>query len=264
MKVNQPSVADVPVVVAGTGNLAHHLPALLQQAGMRISYWTGRDKSAVAEMARMSNAEALPEWLPTGLGKPHLVFLAVSDTAIPVLAQPWVEAGHIVVHCSGSVSSAAVGEQGGVLYPLQTFSDKSNPDITNIPFFITAKNDATRRLLVNIAEHISGKAQVVDDEQRKFLHLSAVIVNNFTNHLVYLADQLLHQKGLDYRVLLPLMQETVQKLSQIAPDAAQTGPARRADHGVIESHLALLKNYPELRDVYTLLTNSILRKESEP
>ena len=264
MKNTPPSVAAMPVIVAGTGNLAHHLPGMLQLAGHKPTYWMGRDKNALAALAEKWGAEVLDDVHPSDLTMPHLLFLAVSDTAIPVLAAPWVAAGHVVVHCSGSVASESVGDAGGVFYPMQTFYGSSSPDLSKIPFFVTTKNDALRSFLVETAQKISGKVTVIDDEQRRLLHLSAVLVNNFTNHLVLLAEQLLQVNGLDYRSLLPLMQETVAKLERMSPEQAQTGPAQRADHGVIAAHLQLLENYPEVRDVYTLLTNSILRKESEP
>src|SRR5690242_21497823 len=45
------------------------------------------------------------------------------------------------------------------------------------------------------------------DEQRMKLHLAAVIVNNFVNHLYAMAEMYCKKEGLDFYLLLPLRSE---------------------------------------------------------
>jgi predicted short-subunit dehydrogenase-like oxidoreductase (DUF2520 family) len=62
---------------------------------------------------------------------------------------------------------------------------------------------------------------------------------------------------LDYTWLLPLMQQTLERLAHEDPEAIQTGPARRGDRATIQAHLQLLSTNPELANLYQLMSQSI-------
>ena len=89
------------------------------------------------------------------------------------------------------------------------------------------------------------------------MHLAAVFVNNFWNHLAVLSDEWCEANGLNGKLLLPLMKETAAKLLELKPAEAQTGPARRHDEITLKAHLALVENFPELKEVYALLSHQI-------
>ena len=50
------------------------------------------------------------------------------------------------------------------------------------------------------------------------------------------------KKKLDPKIILPLVSETANKLVQLRPIEAQTGPAIRKDMVTIKKHLHLLEN----------------------
>ena len=101
------------------------------------------------------------------------------------------------------------------------------------------------------------------DEQRKHLHIAAVFVNNFSNHLFALAQDYCEKHQIDYQLLMPLIHETISKIDTILPKQAQTGPARRNDHEIIEKHLQLLQDEDVyLYNIYKLLNGSILKMYS--
>jgi hypothetical protein len=110
-----------------------------------------------------------------------------------------------------------------------------------------------------LAGSISDDVREISSDQRKSLHLAAVFVNNFTNHLFQIGNELCGEHRLPFDILLPLIRETVQKLDHLSPLDAQTGPARRNDQKTMENHLHQLdnKNY---KDIYTLLSKSINEK----
>ena len=85
----------------------------------------------------------------------------------------------------------------------------------------------------------------------------AVMVNNFTNHLYALIEKYCKDEGLDFYLLLPLIQETAARLEDASPSKTQTGPAIRGDDATIEKHLDLLNKYPQLKKIYELFTESI-------
>jgi hypothetical protein len=65
------------------------------------------------------------------------------------------------------------------------------------------------------------------------------------------------KEGLDFKLLIPLIQETALSVTKLSPSKAQTGPAVRNDSSTIEKHLQLLKKYPDLEQIYKLFTESI-------
>jgi len=69
---------------------------------------------------------------------------------------------------------------------------------------------------------------------------------------------ILNDAGMDYKVLLPLLRQTISKLETLSPDEAQTGPAAREDMNVINSHLDMLKEKPRLQRIYSDITNEII------
>lgn len=103
----------------------------------------------------------------------------------------------------------------------------------------------------------SGKVAEAGDDARLKLHVAAVLVSNFTNHLYSLAEDYCHKEGLDFKQLLPLIEETALRIKNISPKKAQTGPAIRQDSETIHKHLDLLKPYPQLKNLYVLMTESI-------
>ena len=96
-----------------------------------------------------------------------------------------------------------------------------------------------------------------NDDDRLKLHVAAVIVSNFTNHLYVLAAEYCIKEGLDFKQLLPLIEETSLRIKTSSPKEAQTGPALRHDKETIQKHLELLKGYPQLKNIYLLMTESI-------
>jgi predicted short-subunit dehydrogenase-like oxidoreductase (DUF2520 family) len=93
------------------------------------------------------------------------------------------------------------------------------------------------------------------------LHVAAVMVNNFTNHLYKLAEDYCKNEGLDFRQLIPLIEETAERLKTISPADAQTGPAIRHDAPTIEKHLIILEKYPHLKEIYKIMTESIQQNQ---
>ena len=63
----------------------------------------------------------------------------------------------------------------GVFYPLQTFSKNKKVNFSNIPFFVEANSEKDATLLTDMALKISQDVRVISSEQRKYIHLAAVL-----------------------------------------------------------------------------------------
>ena len=104
------------------------------------------------------------------------------------------------------------------------------------------------------------KVAEAGEDARLKLHVAAVIVSNFTNYLYALAEDYCRKEGIDFKQLLPLIEETANRVKDISPKQAQTGPAIRQDDETVQKHLVLLENYPQLKNIYALMTESIQHK----
>ena len=69
----------------------------------------------------------------------------------------------------------------------------------------------------------------LDSESRRNLHIAAVFACNFSNHMYTISEKILSESDLDFRLLLPLIDQTVMKLKDNKPSDTQTGPAKRND-----------------------------------
>jgi predicted short-subunit dehydrogenase-like oxidoreductase (DUF2520 family) len=139
---------------------------------------------------------------------------------------------------------------------LQSFSKNKAVDFKNIPICLETESELEYYFLEKIAKTISDKIYNINSLQRKSLHVSAVFVNNFVNHLYQIGNDICNENNVDFDILKPLILETANKIIEISPKSAQTGPAKRKDSVVIEQHLDFLKDENQ-QNIYKILTQSI-------
>jgi predicted short-subunit dehydrogenase-like oxidoreductase (DUF2520 family) len=248
------------IVIVGTGNTATVLGRKLKNAGHRIVQVFGRDSTAASELAYALGTESTNYWNVVTRNA-DLYILAVSDIVVEDVFQELQLSDKIVVHTAASVPLGVLkGKTAryGVFYPLQSLK-KEVHHLPDIPIIIDASDNRTLDLLENLARTISSRVFVAGDEMRVKLHLAAVMVNNFTNHLYALMETYCREEGLDFHLLLPLIKETASRLDDVSPSKTQTGPAVRNDTTTIEKHLDLLQKYPQLKRMYELFTESIIQ-----
>lgn len=249
----------------GAGNLATHLATALMNAGHSIVSVYSRTMKSASELARkLGNVNVATDNLEC-LVPAEIYIISVKDDAVETIVERWPSKcrNGIVVHTAGTLPMtliATTSEQIGVLYPLQTFSKNKPVCFKEIPCFIESNNEATLKVLQALASSISQMVIELSSEERKHLHVAAVFACNFVNHMVALGYELMERHGIPPSTLLPLIDETVTKLSTMHPHDCQTGPARRGDKQVIDAHLEELKGDEELRILYEEISKSIIRR----
>lgn len=246
------------IVLIGTGNTAAVLGKKLKAAGHRILQVFGRDSMAASELAYELGTESTNYWNVV-VRDADLYMLAVSDIAIEEVKKELQLSDKAVVHTAAAVSRDVLkgaSSHYGVFYPLQSLK-KGSLSLPETPIVIDASDAETLRELDALAHTITAQVVEADDRQRLKLHLAAVFCNNFVNHLYALAEQFCREENLPFELLLPLIRETAERVSVMAPSASQTGPAIRGDQNTIDRHFELLKAYPGMEEVYRLLTKSI-------
>lgn len=246
------------IVIIGTGNTATVLGKKLKGAGHRIVQVFGRDAEAASALAYQLGTGSANYWSVVNRNA-DIYLLAVSDIAIEELKKELQFGDKILVHTAASVSKTLLKDTAlhfGVFYPLQTLK-KSSRHLPDMPIVIDASDGQTLEQLEKLGLSISNNVVEGDDEFRLKLHLAAVFCNNFTNHIYALMESYCQKEGIDFKLLIPLIEETAAGLHEMPATEAQTGPAIRQDGATIEKHLQLLENHPQLKAVYSLMTRSI-------
>ena len=248
------------IAFIGSGNLATHLSLALKAAGEEIIQVYSRTDAHAKELA-----DKLGCIHTTNLDKIYLnadvYILSVKDDAISQIADSIChKCPHaLFVHTAGSVLMdifKGKANHYGVLYPMQTFSKARKVDFLPIPCFIEASSKEDLAIIRSLAESISDHVVDCDSEKRKKLHLAAVFACNLTNHCYRLAERVLQEEGIDWKLYLPLIDETAKKVSEMSPKDAQTGPMVRYDVNVMNRQLALITD-ERTRQIYRLMAESI-------
>ncbi|MEM9649910.1 MAG: Rossmann-like and DUF2520 domain-containing protein, partial [Bacteroidota bacterium] len=250
---------QISCIILGTGNLAHHLSqAFYSCSKIELVQVYGRNKDHLESFQVLAPTSSEP------LIKDADVYLiAVKDNAIPVVSQLVADKKGMVVHTSGAMEMKAIAhENSGVFYPLQTFSKERELNFNTIPICIEAKQHKGLEVLEKLAASISKRVHHIDSEQRKKLHLAAVFVNNFTNYLYSVGEDICEKEKLPFDLLRPLILETAEKVQGMSTFSAQTGPARRGDSKSMEKHLELLEQ-PQEQILYKLLSEAIKTRYEE-
>ena len=237
------------VVVIGRGRLATNLEPALLAAGHEVVSVNSR------------TLEALPF-------EADVFVIAVKDAALAdvIRAATKGRENQLFVHTAGSMPMdifKGYTAHYGVFYPMQTFSKERLVDFNAISLFLETNDDASMERLKTLAATLTTHVYELDSEGRKHLHLAAVFACNFVNHCYALSAEVLSAKGLPFSVMLPLVDETAQKVHELAPREAQTGPAVRGDQNVMQMQAAMLAANPAVKHIYETLSNDIMRLASE-
>ena len=242
------------VSVIGSGNVGFHFINLFHNSEkIQLCEWYSSKLKFDKRVTVINDISILSE--------SDIYIICVNDDSISKISDRLKFRNRLVVHTSGSNSYKKINikNRRGVFYPLQTFSKSRNLNYSEIPFCIEAEKNADRNLLINLTKRIGCKCYEIDFNQRKTLHLAAVITNNFTNFLFILAKELLNNKNLDFEILKPLIKETVNKIHKLEPENGQTGPAKRKDHNTINMHLKMLDE-DKTRELYKIISEMITSK----
>ena len=237
------------VVLIGRGRLAPNLEHALLLAGHDVASINSR------------TLEALPL-------EADVFVVAVKDAALTdvIRAATKDRDSQLFVHTAGSMPMDLFkGHTAhyGVFYPMQTFSKERLVDFNDISVFLEASDGVSMERLKMLATTLSPHIYELDSEGRKHLHLAAVFACNFVNHCYALSAEVLKSKGLPFSVMLPLVDETAQKVHELAPKDAQTGPAIRGDQNVMQMQASMLADNPAAKHIYEALSNDILRFANE-
>ena len=232
------------IVIIGQGNVATNLDYAFRKKGIACQMVSSRE-----------GLDQLPQ--------ANVYIYAVRDEALPTVVKQVVGVGKSLhLHTSGTMPITVFGNDkphAGVFYPFQTFSKaRVIEDFSTVPVFFEARGIDDISAVYSLALTITSHVYETTQHDRERLHVAGVYACNFTNLMYTMAAELLQNTHIPFRALLPLIDETANKIHTLSPRDAQTGPARRGDENVMNHHLSLLND--EQRQVYQLLSKEIRKR----
>lgn len=254
-------VGMMKVTLIGAGNLATQLGKSLKKAGVIISQVYSRTEDSARTLGELLEAEWLTD-IKALRDEADIYIFSVKDSVLCELISEVCKSrgDKLFLHTAGSMSMSCFEGKAlryGVFYPMQTFSKTKDVDFERIPVFIESNSIETEDVIRSLANKLTQRVIRLSSADRKYLHLAAVWACNFTNYCYTVASDILGEHGIPFDVMLPLINETTEKIQKISPKEAQTGPAVRGDRNVMSKQLELMNGKEYLQELYKMLSKGI-------
>lgn len=248
------------VVMVGSGNTATVLCILIKKAGHQLVQVVSRN---IENAKSLSSLYDVPAALLTEkkYADADIYIIALHDAALDHIERFPALKNKLIVHTAGSVSIDVLKDCSnayGVLYPLQSLS-KYTEHVPLIPFLVDGNTQEVRHKVLGFAKTLSEDVTEASDLQRLNYHVAAVFVSNFSNHMFALGELFCQKERLDFKNLLPLINEVNTRVNNYSPFLTQTGPAIRDDVFTLNRHLQALSPHPDLKYIYLKLSESIIK-----
>lgn len=241
------------VGVIGPGRAGTGLALAWVRAGLDVRLHGRHAKPVPAPLTlTVGPADAPPPWI----GAVAVVVLAVPDDAIPPLAaalaaRQAVQANHVVLHVSGSLSHdvlrilAPSGAALGSLHPLQTLVEPERaPEHLRGAWAAVEGMPRAVEIAERLARDVGLRPFRLRPGAKPLYHAGAVFASNYFVVVEAVAERLLRGAGLAegeaWEALAPLVAGTLDNLRRQGPLAALTGPVARGDVDTLTRHLAAL------------------------
>ena len=245
--------------IIGTGNIAWFFGNRLVTGRHHCTGVYARNKKAALALSEALLADHYGGVADMEDGEADVCILAVSDIAITKVAAQLSFKQTMLLHTAGAagLDTITTAKDRAVLWPVYSILKNNPPDHRNIPCAWEASSEKAKRCVLAMGHAISDVLFEAKYEQRKWLHLSAVIGNNFINHLLAICEQLCTDNNLPFSVLMPIIEQTFDRIRHSSAQVLQTGPAIRHDDTTIEQQVKLLEKHPQWQKIYEAITNSI-------
>jgi len=187
----------------------------------------------------------------------HVWLIATPDDAIVETSSTLVVAekilpGNVVVHLSGatpSVDMAAVAEIGahaGSIHPLKTFADPGYAAGSFAGTYVALEGDRKALRIMRVAlRKIAAKVFEIEPDNKILYHAGSVFVCNYLTALLEAGLACYEAAGIKldtaYKLMEPLVRETVDNVFRVGTVRSLTGPIARGDDGIVDRQLARVR-----------------------
>ena len=252
------------ITLIGSGNVATWIAQRLQHSvRFPITQVFSRHLEHAQTLADLLNAEAIEDIRKLNPDNQIFIF-ALADKAYDEILPLLPFKLPLAFTTSGTVSCQCLkdyAEQYGVIYPLQTFTKSQDMRKLEVPLCLESDFAGEHKTLMwELARELSPTCYEVSEAQRAKMHVAAVFACNFSNAMYQIAYKLLKENGLPFEILLPVLHQTVEKVAQMTPAEAQTGPAVRGDVNVMMAQMESLED-ERMREIYRIMSDTIQNYE---
>ena len=251
------------VSLIGSGNIAHWLVYAMRKAGVTVRQIYSRQLGHAQALAEKADAEAIDNLRDLSPDSDMYIF-SVKDDSYESLLQHLPFRLPMAAHTAGSLSIRIFepyAESYGILYPYQSVNKGMDFEDVIVPLCVETNNQTAENELLAFANRLTSAVQQLDESQRLVLHRAAIFGCNFTNAMYSIAYDILKEHHIDWKIILPLLQNTMEKVKTMNPHDAQTGPAQRGDQNIIRLHQEALQD-EKLKEIYRLMTDYIMQNKS--
>lgn len=232
--------------IIGGGRAAWAFGSTWRRIGWPLSGIALRTDSAIAQLLQSEGRT-----IGALAAESELILIAVSDSAIPEVAQSIPETKAILFHPSASLASVRGGFS---LHPLKALPAVGEP--SDLRGALLVFEGSHRAIAQRIAEAAGARFAEIGMEQKLLYHAAAVFGSNDVAALLDIAEELIgvaHARD----DLAALAQSAIENWRQHTDKRRFTGPAARGDRELLRRHLLALADRPQLAEIYRLLAERI-------
>jgi predicted short-subunit dehydrogenase-like oxidoreductase (DUF2520 family) len=177
---------------------------------------------------------------------------AIVDTVADLVAADRIAAGNVVVHLSGATPSidmvAAIerGAHAGSFHPLKTFADPGYAAGSFAGTYVALEGDKKALKVLRVAlRKIGARVFEIAPEDKALYHAGSVMVCNYLTALLEAGVRCYESAGIrletTYKLMEPLVRETVDNVFRVGTVRALTGPIARGDDAVVARQITALQ-----------------------
>ena len=280
-----PRGQKLSISIVGAGRLGTALAMALHEAGHRINLVVAKHAASAKRAARLAggqgvalSAKQFRELAPKHrelLEQSSLIVIATPDDVIAVTAEELAAllksrtapaSAPIVLHTSGALSSRVLEPlrklriSVGSMHPLVSISEaRSGAEWLSRAFFSVEGDTAARRMGKRIVRDLGGQAFTIAASDKPLYHAAALMASPNLTALVDIALEMLSRCGLSAnrsrRVLIPLLESTIENLTTADPSRALTGTFKRGDVATVRKHVDAISSQKlfDALEAYVLL-----------
>ena len=177
---------------------------------------------------------------------------AIVDTVGDLVAADRIATGNLVVHLSGATPSidmvAAIerGAHAGSFHPLKTFADPGYAAGSFAGTYVALEGDKKALKVLRVAlRKIGARVFEIAPEDKALYHAGSVMVCNYLTALLEAGVRCYESAGIRletaYKLMEPLVRETVDNVFRVGTVRALTGPIARGDDAVVARQITALQ-----------------------
>ena len=257
---------ELRMVLIGAGQVSKELAPAWQRAGHDILHVISRTESSARPLGEALGCPWTIHLTEAAgaLADAEVVVVAVTDGLIAEVAEgisKMVSPSCVLVHLSGATSMDALRPPCAVVWPIRSFNPKADSvPLESTPTVVEAADSRARLVAETLVNAWKGDLIEASGEQRSVAHLAAVMADNYANHMLAEAQDVLDKSGLPKTMLRNLVLGLTQGGLNGDARQRQTGPAKRRDAATLERHRALMPK--DLLELYDAIANHIAKRHS--